>query len=288
MARRAQPEDELTPADREAIAAIRREIDAEFGPLEPPAPLAVESSPPARPSARSPASPRARPRAVVRAMPLVLLGALVGGAVGGVTGGITTLVWLHYAERPARAPAASTESERSMPAAGRGASAPSIERGTTGTGDPAATSHQPRPDAELESALNDWLTATRTGDIDAQMRFYPARVAVYYTWRNVARQAVRTEKLRVFGAATRLEITTDAPTIELTDGGDSAVSRFRKRYVIEGPHVRRRGEVLQELRWARMPDGWRIVVERDAEVLVPRAAVGRGFAARGGTIDGAR
>jgi hypothetical protein len=92
----------------------------------------------------------------------------------------------------------------------------------------------------------------------------------------------------VFGAATRLEITTDVPIVELADGGRSAVSRFRKRYVIEGPVVRRRGEVLQELRWARTPEGWRIVGERDAEVLTPSASVGPDRAKPGGTIDPAR
>lgn len=47
------------------------------------------------------------------------------------------------------------------------------------------------------------------------------------------------------------------------------MTRFRKRYVIDGPVIRRRGEVVQELRWTRMADGWRIVAERDAEVLAP-------------------
>ena len=55
---------------------------------------------------------------------------------------------------------------------------------------------------------------------------------------------------RVFGAATRLQITTDTPTVEMAEDGASAVSRFRKRYVIEGPNIRRRGEVLQERRRA--------------------------------------
>ena len=267
-----QHDDNFTEADRQAIAAIRRELDAEFGPLEAAEPLAVEPSPPpSRPATARPTSqprptfsprpaspPRARPRVMTRAVPVFLLGALVGGAFGGVTGGLTTLLWLHYApDAPARA------------------SAPSTERGI-----PA--------DAGLHSALTDWLEATKAGDIERQMRFYPSRVPVYYTWRDVTRQAVRAEKVRVFGAATRLEITTDVPTVEVEEGGDSAVSRFRKRYVIEGPAVRRRGEVLQELRWARTPEGWRIVGERDAEVLAPSASVGPGAAGRGGTIDPAR
>jgi hypothetical protein len=41
---------------------------------------------------------------------------------------------------------------------------------------------------------------------------------------------------------------------------------FRKSYVIEG-HVSRQGEVLQEPRWAKQTDGWKIVSERDLRVI---------------------
>jgi hypothetical protein len=312
-----QHDDDFTDADREAIAAIRRELDAEFGPLEPVEPLADDRSavepppasrppaPPSRPPAppsrqpalpREPAPPSRQPaapplvrRRPARAVPVFLLGTLLGGAVGGVTGGLTTLMWLQYADDPGLR-GSSRSIERRAPSSTEGrTSAPPIERGTPRTEEsPAAATREPPTHAGLESALNEWLDATKAGDIERQMRFYPARVPVYYTWRNVTHQAVRAEKLRVFGGVTRLEITTDAPTIEVADGGDSAVSRFRKRYVIEGPSVRRRGEVLQELRWLRTRDGWRIVSERDAEVLVPSASVGPGTERRGGTIDRAR
>jgi ketosteroid isomerase-like protein len=284
MPRRA-PEsgDDFTEEDRRAIDEIRRELDAEFGPLERPAPLTVELPP------VSAAVSRGRRRQRVRAVPLFLLGALVGGAVGGITGGLTALLWRHHADvRGVRAPAHSSDRGAAAPSSARGASPGSRERGAAVTDSPAAATPDARPEVALESALNDWLAATKAGDVETQMRFYPARMPVYYTWRNVTRQAVRTEKDRVFGAATRLEITTDIPTVEMAADGASAVSRFRKRYVIEGPNIRRRGEVLQELRWTRTPDGWRIVVERDAEVLSPSASVGPGRASRGGTIDPAR
>ncbi len=42
--------------------------------------------------------------------------------------------------------------------------------------------------------------------------------------------------------------------------------RFRKRYNIEG--IRNsRGEVLQELRWAKTDEGWKIIGERDVRVI---------------------
>jgi len=119
----------------------------------------------------------------------------------------------------------------------------------------------------LHEALEAWIEATRRGDIPAQMRFYPSRVPVYYTWRDVPRDAVRAEKVKVFGEATRLRIATDTPTIDVGDDGVTAVTRFRKRYAIEGPAINRKGEVLQELRWERTDTGWVIVSERDAQVL---------------------
>jgi hypothetical protein len=104
------------------------------------------------------------------------------------------------------------------------------------------------------------------------MRFYPARVSVYYTWRDVGRQAVRAEKLRVFGAATRLEMSTDTPIVELVDGGRTAVSRFRKRYVIEG---RTRPASRRSAAGASLGAPPRASVEPDREK-------------RGGTIDRGR
>ena len=257
MSKRPAPGDDLSAEERRAIAEIRRELDAEFGPLEPAESLRVE-----------PTATRAGRRGRAGSVALFLLGTILGGAVGGATGALTTLLWLRSADEPPTRSAAAVDA-------------------------PAAAAREspresPPNHSEVVAALNAWLEATRAGDVDGQMRFYPARVPVYYTWRNVTRAAVREEKVRVFGTATRLEIATDTPSVELADDGRRAVVRFRKRYLIEGPVVRRRGEVLQELEWARMPDGWRIVGERDAEVLDTGASVGPERSSAGGTIDRAR
>ena len=245
MARGIDDRDEgFTEADRRAIDDIRRELDAEFGPLDQPVQLSRQPDPAARqrqPSAQRPSRPSSRlPRYGVS---VFLLGALVGGVAGGVAGGATAYMWLRADDRLWRPPARSALDD--SPAA-------ATEDGSA-----------------LDGALGEWLDATKRGDIERQMRFYPARVPVYYTWRDVSWSAVRVEKTQVFGAATTLQIATDAPTVEVADDGRSAVTRFRKRYVIDGPVIRRRGEVVQELRWRRLPDGWRIVGERDAEVLAP-------------------
>ena len=240
-------EPELTEADRRAIAEIRRKLDAElrqkldaeFGVQES---AAVGGSPPIR-SAHAPAT-RRRARQLVG---MLLIGILTGTVVG-ITG---TFLWGRSAGRQ------SVLSDR------RGAA-----QQAEATRDVETTPWVAVDDvALLRDTLDDWIEATRRGDIPTQMRFYPPQVPVYYTWRNVSREAVRAEKVKVFGAASRLIITTGAPAIELDEDGQTATTRFRKRYLIEGPVIRRRGEVLQELRWTRTSDGWVIVGERDARVL---------------------
>jgi ketosteroid isomerase-like protein len=195
---------------------------------------------------------------------LFVLGAVIGGVAGGVAGGAATYVWMRADEVLSRVPAIRPVRQGPTLSTPEGAPAVSVaEREARAGSRPAA----PSETAAVETALNAWLAATKRGDIDAQMQFYPPRVPVYYTWRDVPWSAVRDEKLKVFGAATTLEVETGPPTVDVAADGRTALTRFRKRYVIEGPVIRRRGEVVQELRWTRSPDGWRIVAERDAGVL---------------------
>ena len=161
------------------------------------APVAFSSRRPCGAPRRSPcpSAPCPRRRAFAFAVPrhpgaallepcCFFLGVVLGAAGGGVTGGLTTLLWHQYADDGV-------------------VRAPVIDRGAAVSENPAAAARAPLPDsAALQSALNDWLEATRAGDIERQMRFYPARVPVYYTWRDVTRQQ-SARKMRVFGAATR-------------------------------------------------------------------------------------
>jgi hypothetical protein len=220
------------------------------------------------------------------------LAVVLGSAVGAAVAAAVAVVWLGDS-RPARSPAATAPAVPPPPTAPGPAppvaSTPSGPTPTPGRPRPRSRPAElpPRPPAGadapaaspraggddpaderrvLEQALHDWLEATRQRDIDTQMRFYPERVPVYYTWRDVPHGRVRSEKLKIFGDARVIDIDAGPPDIvPLADG--EAMMRFRKRYRIEGPTMSRRGEVLQEMRWARTPDGWKIVVERDAAVL---------------------
>ncbi len=119
----------------------------------------------------------------------------------------------------------------------------------------------------LRAALYAWIAATNERDIDRQMTFYQPTLQAFYLRRNAPRAAVRAEKERVFARARSIDIRAAEPEILFTDGGTTAVMRFRKTYVIAGGGQDRRGEVIQELRWQHTPAGWRITSERDVRVL---------------------
>jgi hypothetical protein len=121
--------------------------------------------------------------------------------------------------------------------------------------------------AVLIAAVNDWIAATNARDLPRQASFYPSTMEEFYLWRNVSRSAVLAEKRRVFGQARLVDISIAPPEITLEDGGRAATMLFKKKYIIEGARVNRRGEVMQRLRWARGENGWRIVGERDVRVI---------------------
>jgi len=121
--------------------------------------------------------------------------------------------------------------------------------------------------AEIGGALNDWIASTNAGDINTQMTFYNPTVEAFYLTRNVSRDAVRAEKERLYEQADKIQVQASQPEIKLSKDGQTATTRFNKRYVIEGSQENRQGEVIQELRWVKTDDGWKIVSERDVRVI---------------------
>ena len=119
---------------------------------------------------------------------------------------------------------------------------------------------------DLALAARAWLEATLQGDFSSQAAFYPERMEAFYLWRDVPRSAVMAEKRKVFAQARTLQLEMESPQILLSADARAARMYFRKVYVIEG-QVTRKGEVLQELRWAKQEEGWKIVSERDLRVI---------------------
>lgn len=150
--------------------------------------------------------------------------------------------------------------------AGRGTEASSSDvRETNPSGGVEASTDER---AALSGALNEWLSATNARDIGKQMDLYNKRLDAFYLSRNASIADVRAEKERVFGRAAQIEVEASGPpTIRVSPDGRTATMRFRKRYSIEGEGVGRSGEVVQELRWRKTDEGWKIVSERDLRVV---------------------
>jgi hypothetical protein len=110
------------------------------------------------------------------------------------------------------------------------------------------------------------LEATLQGDFSSQAEFYPERMEAFYLWRNVPKSAVMAEKRKVFAQARTIDIDMESPQILLSANALAARMYFRKTYLIDGK-VSREGEVLQELRWAKDNEGWKIVSERDLRLI---------------------
>jgi ketosteroid isomerase-like protein len=121
--------------------------------------------------------------------------------------------------------------------------------------------------AVVSQALESWIAATNGRDLRKHLSFYMPRLKAFYLARNVSREVVRSERARAFERADMIMVEALAPETILVDGGRVAIMRFRKKYLTKTGAQSHRGEVIQELRWQRTDQGWKIFSERDVKVL---------------------
>ncbi|MFL6468688.1 MAG: hypothetical protein ACJ72Z_12090 [Pyrinomonadaceae bacterium] len=119
----------------------------------------------------------------------------------------------------------------------------------------------------LRQHLKTWVDATNRRDIAAQMQFYMPEMKAYYLTRNVPQSLVRAEKNRIFSGLRVVDIRAGEPEIIFQDNGRTAVMRFIKEYKLSGRTSTKSGVVVQELRWQRSGNEWRIFSERDIRVI---------------------
>lgn len=120
---------------------------------------------------------------------------------------------------------------------------------------------------QLNSSLNQLISATNQKNVEGQMNYYAPKMDAYYQTRNVSPAAVRAEKRRVFSQADQVDIQTGKPDIKLSPDGTRATMRFRKKYTIKKGDRSNQGEVVQELQWEKSGGRWQIVSERDVKVI---------------------
>ena len=172
--------------------------------------------------------------------------------------------WELYGEPQVATVSSSSDRGATSSASAGGSANPTSVRPGSRT-EPASV--DPSAAGALRNALNAWIAATNNRDINRQMSFYAPRLKRFYLMSDASRKFVRDEKARVFAAARVIDVRADEPEIIFTDGDRTAVMRYRKNYRIENGRRSRSGEVIQELRWQRIGNDWRIFSERDIRVL---------------------
>jgi serine/threonine protein kinase len=120
--------------------------------------------------------------------------------------------------------------------------------------------------SQLHKLRDEWIAATVSGDLNKQVSFYAPTVEVFYLKRNVSRSFVGAEKKRLMSRMTSMEMRAYEPETTLSDDSQTATMRFRKIWDFKGA-APSSGEVLQELSWRKTSDGWKIIVERDIQVI---------------------
>ncbi len=142
-----------------------------------------------------------------------------------------------------------------------------VAENETGDNESVETSRSGNEQTELNSSLDEWITATNARDVERQMDYYAPKVNAYYRTQNASSELVRAEKNRIFERANAVDIQTSEPEITLGRDGRSATMLFRKKYVIKEGQRSRSGEVIQELQWIKLDGAWKIVSERDVKVI---------------------
>lgn len=117
----------------------------------------------------------------------------------------------------------------------------------------------------LRESLDQWIAATNAVDLGGQMRFYAPTLERYYLRRGFTRDAVRDDKAALARRAKLRNVETENTRITVAPDNTTATMLFRKNYSFDDSPTR--SAVLQELRWRRTPEGWRIISERDLRVL---------------------
>ncbi len=119
---------------------------------------------------------------------------------------------------------------------------------------------------ELRSSLEGWVAATNARDVERQMAFYAPTLEVFYLQRNASSQSVRAEKARLLSQLTSIDVRAGEPEINIAGDGRTAAMRFQKSWDFKGAQPST-GEVVQELRWMKTDEGWKIISERDVRVI---------------------
>jgi hypothetical protein len=133
---------------------------------------------------------------------------------------------------------------------------------------PAYYARRPQQDAALQGALDRWIAASRSGNIQAQAACYAPVVGTYFNSRNLTRQQVQFQKERsAEGTAgvRNYRITTIGISTQAKD--QRAVLLQKDWYTPTGQGPRFTGSEIERLVFALVQGQWKIVGEQEVNLL---------------------
>ncbi|HEX9962808.1 MAG TPA: hypothetical protein VGB00_17890 [Pyrinomonadaceae bacterium] len=120
--------------------------------------------------------------------------------------------------------------------------------------------------SDVSDKVYDWAAALESGNLNAHMSNYAARLDYYYNSRNAAVGTVRSDKQRAFSSfdAFQVEITNMRVTPDAS--GEKATAVFDKEWEFEGADNRSKGKAQSQLQLTKIDGAWRITGEKDLKV----------------------
>ena len=119
---------------------------------------------------------------------------------------------------------------------------------------------------EVQAALDGWLEALNTRDLDARMASYADRLDTYYTKKNVGVASVRSENIKAFSRFSDMEMNISNLKTDVDERTGEVVTTFDKSFNFQGDNGNFEGEVRSEFRWKKIGGQWKIIGERDLKV----------------------
>jgi serine/threonine protein kinase len=118
---------------------------------------------------------------------------------------------------------------------------------------------------QIEAAVNGWVQATESRDINALMATYYDKLTLYNKQPNVASSVVRTDKEHAIGMYSNMKVQLSNVNVVLDPDGDRGTAVFDKTWQFTGSS-NFTGSSQEELKFFRTGGKWRITSERTIQV----------------------
>jgi hypothetical protein len=136
--------------------------------------------------------------------------------------------------------------------------------------------------AAVMGALDGWVAATKTGNVENCMSFFADRLDSYYSLRNVGSDKVRSDLMKAFSTYSTFDVQLSNVEITPDQNGTTATATFDKFFNFQGPKYYS-AKVQQRMWFANQGGKWRITGLKELQIYSKNTGVVAD--ASGGTTD---